>query len=231
MSHNYQNSSSPELLYGIFVVVIIILIVMSYNWYVLFSNDCINQCTSSGPYNNQQYQGGQPNQYGTFNAQQGGQPVAQPTANAATSVTSSPAGTTVQTTTSRFSGRGGGYTEKHLEGFVNSRGDAPSNNINTDDFLPDYNSNTEVPVPDWDPAKIALEQTVFDSHQEFISDAYINVQGPNNTNTVRDDDVGPVKQWGLRRVDYTGVFSGDDARVVSSEYPDQVAREEASIVL
>lgn len=223
MSHNYPNSSSPELLYGIFIVVVVILIVMSYNWYLLFSNDCINQCTSSGPYGGQA--GAPPQAAPAVSAQ-----IAVPQAAASTNVVSSTTGATATTGTSRFSNRGGGITEKHLEGFVNSRSEgAPTNNIEPDGFLPDYNSNTEVPVPDWDPAKLALEQTVFDSHAEFLQDAYINVQGPNNTNTVRDDDSGPVKQWGLRRVDYSSISSGDDARVVSSEYPDQIAREPSSI--
>lgn len=226
MSHNYPNSSSPELLYGIFIVVVVILIVMSYNWYLLYSNDCINQCTNSGPYGGQQVAYAPPQ-----NTVVGA--VTLPQATASTNVNAASTGATVvtgTTGTSRFSGAKNGITERQLEGFVNTRAEgAPSNNVEPDGFLPDYNSNIEVPVPDWDPAKLALEQTVFDSHQEFIQDAYINVQGPNNTNTVRDDDTGPVKQWGLRRVDYSSISSGDDSRVVSSEYPDQIAREPSSI--
>lgn len=121
-----------------------------------------------------------------------------------------------------------GFSEAKLEGFANISYDA-STNINAADYLPEFNSNTEIPVIDYDPSMIGLEQVVRDSHAEFVQDAYVNVQTPTTANSVRDDDTGAVKAWGLRRVDYTGVYSGADARVVSSEYPEQLARAASSI--
>lgn len=75
-----------------------------------------------------------------------------------------------------------------------------------------------------DPASIGLEQSIIDSHKQFTDEAYFHAQGANATDVIRDDtnDVNP--QVGLRRIDYSGVFSGDDARVVSSEDPSQMVR-------
>ena len=112
-------------------------------------------------------------------------------------------------------------THAGLENFLASR--------NNSDAVYDYHDPLRVPhgqdldnASEWDPAKLSLEKDVFDSHREFTEDAYISTQGANSTDTIRDDpnDVNP---WvGLRRPDYTGAFSESDARVVSSEYPDQM---------
>ena len=99
----------------------------------------------------------------------------------------------------------------------------------------DYGEDTRIDDPNeynkvvsdldeqWDPAVESLEPGVFDSHKEFVEDAYVSTQGPNSANVERDDAQDVNKRWGLKRVDYTSAISHDDARTVSSEYPDQLA--------
>ena len=74
----------------------------------------------------------------------------------------------------------------------------------------------------WDPAMMSLENSVFDSHREFVSDAYVSTQGPNNKDQVRDDtnDINP--RVGLRNINYRDVYTLPDARVQSSEEPAQM---------
>jgi hypothetical protein len=74
----------------------------------------------------------------------------------------------------------------------------------------------------YDPAQMSLDQSVFDSHNEFVEESYSSTQGPSSANIERDDTNEVVKRVGLRRVDYSSVYSSDDARTVSSEYPEQV---------
>lgn len=112
------------------------------------------------------------------------------------------------------------------EGFLNYQ----SQNADLD-FQSSYNVANYDDAPEFDPARESLEQSVFDSHKEFVDDSYISSQGPSSTNTERDDDSGPVKRWGLRRVDYESVQSGDDARQVSSEYAEQVRQNVGSYVI
>ena len=40
----------------------------------------------------------------------------------------------------------------------------------------------------WDHTMMSLENSVFDSHREFVSDAYVSTQGPNNNKRVREGD-------------------------------------------
>lgn len=93
------------------------------------------------------------------------------------------------------------------------------------------NIDTTDPLQDYDPARMSLEKSVFDSHREFVEDAYISTQGANSTDSVRDDaqDINP--RIGLRKIDYTNAFSESSARVVSSETPDQIAQTTNSFVI
>lgn len=91
-----------------------------------------------------------------------------------------------------------------------------------------YGDGTPEQIESYDPAKESLEQSVFDSHKEFVDESYDSTQGPSSANVIRDDTNEVVKRWGLRRVDYTGAFSESDARTVSSEYPEQVAQQTGS---
>jgi hypothetical protein len=121
------------------------------------------------------------------------------------------------------------HTENDCEKFLTSRAEASA--------IYDFHDPYSVPHrqtldgkddKEWDPASMSLEQSVFDSHREFVQDAYVSTQGANSTNTVRDDTNEVNKRWGLRRVDYTSVLIGDDARVVPSEYQAQVEQPNAN---
>lgn len=87
------------------------------------------------------------------------------------------------------------------------------------------------PLQAYDPARLSLEKSVYDSHREFVEDAYISTQGANSTDSVRSDEQNINPRVGLRKVDYTSAFSESDARVVSSESPDQVAQKTGSFVI
>lgn len=80
----------------------------------------------------------------------------------------------------------------------------------------------------YDPAQESLDKSVVDSHKEFVDESYASSTGPSAANIERDDTNEVVKRWGLRRTDYESVFSSDDARTVSSEYPEQVAQKTSS---
>ena len=82
------------------------------------------------------------------------------------------------------------------------------------------NANTQP----YDPADEGLDRSVYDSHNAFIDESDLSSQSPSAAYVERDDTNEVVKRWGLRRVDYTSTFSEDDARTVSSEYPEQVAQ-------
>jgi hypothetical protein len=87
------------------------------------------------------------------------------------------------------------------------------------------------PVHAYDPARLSLEKSVFDSHREFVADAYISTQGANSTDSVRSDSMDVNVRHGLRKIDYVSAFSESDARVVSSESPDQVAQRTGAFVI
>jgi hypothetical protein len=96
----------------------------------------------------------------------------------------------------------------------------------------DFNSYYDAPNADsYNPAKDSLEQSVYDSHQQFTDDAYVSTQGASGAQSERDDAMDINPRVGLRQVDYQSVSSGDDARTVSSEYPDQLPIHTGSIVL
>ncbi len=125
--------------------------------------------------------------------------------------------------------KGGKLSDAHIqEHFLSYRADQDPT---------DFSSYYDTPKTDedmqyhYDPAVDSLEPSVFDSHREFTDDAYVSTQGPNATNSERDDTNEINPRVGLRRVDYTSIQSGDDARVVSSEYPEQVAQTSDSYLL
>lgn len=118
--------------------------------------------------------------------------------------------------------------ENQLEGFLSSRSGS--------DTIYDFNDPSKEPhnqlLKDssdmgWDPAKMSLDQDTIDSHNEFVQEAYLSGPGAGASVGLQTNThlTAPNKWWGLRRVDYTSAFSQNDARVVSSEYPDQIKRE------
>lgn len=206
--------STPDLVskcvaiqYGVMIAGVILLVIVSFNWYQDHSNACLTACkqtTSSCK---------------TACSTAGNTGIVGPSTFA-----------DKKKKKSAFADSTGKLSEKQLhEGFMGYSPD-DSNDEYGAQINPIQSNDPEIPA--YDPAKESLEQSVFDSHNEFVEDAYVSTQGPNSTNSVRDDLTGPVKQWGLKRVDYTGVFVGDDARTVSSEYADQLASsDEGSYVL
>lgn len=181
--------------YGVFIAGIVLLIVVVFNYYSDYSNQCVMVRKSPEPSCQPKVASG----VSQFAAKPSGK---------------LPVGHHKST---------GKLNEKQLEGFLNYSHDQQ-------DF--DFASYGQDPeASEYDPAKESLEQSVFDSHKEFVDDSYTSTQGPNSSNIERDDDTGPVKRWGMRRVDYSSVVSGDDARTVSSEYADQVASGPSSFVL
>jgi hypothetical protein len=128
------------------------------------------------------------------------------------------------------------YNEKDLENFLSERHDVDEVYDMSDPYKAPHGQYTggdplADPKHEWDPSKFSLENSVFDSHREFVEDAYVSTQGPNSANSVRDDTNEINKRWGLRRVDYTTIQAGDDARVVHSEYPDQIDQPNAGTFL
>lgn len=126
-----------------------------------------------------------------------------------------------QSQTSLFAGKK--IPDYHLSKFINYRADQDANDFNT--YYPSQDDLTYDPVTD------GVDQSVVDSHKQFVDESYTGSQGANSSNVERDDTNEVVRSWGLKRVDYTGAFSGDDSRTVSSETPEQMYREKASIVL
>ena len=77
-------------------------------------------------------------------------------------------------------------------------------------------------TPEYDPASMSVDAEVYASHQAFVDNTYLTSTGASGENSVRSDaqDINP--RVGLRRVDYTTAYSGDDSRQVSSQTPDQL---------
>ncbi len=70
-------------------------------------------------------------------------------------------------------------------------------------------------------AYMSLEPEVFKSHQEYSKDINRSTSGA-STMAIRSDANDPVPVRGLRRPNYHDVYSSPEARVESSEYPDQM---------
>jgi hypothetical protein len=70
-------------------------------------------------------------------------------------------------------------------------------------------------------ASNSLEQSVYDSHNQFTTDANHRTSGASGL-TIRTDD-NDINPWvGLRRPNYLAVSTGDESRVVPSETPGQM---------
>lgn len=67
----------------------------------------------------------------------------------------------------------------------------------------------------------SLEPEVFDSHKLYAQDIEGSHRGA-SAHSVRSDPNDIVNWVGLRRPDYHSVYAKKDARVVGSEYPDQM---------
>lgn len=76
----------------------------------------------------------------------------------------------------------------------------------------DYGSLTQI---------MALEPDVFESNAEYNSSMNRSTNTASSM-TVRSDDADIINWRGLRRPDYQSVYSASDARVVSSQYIDQL---------
>ena len=185
--------------YGVFIVGIVLLLIVSWNWYSNYSSSCLANCKNSP----QSSAGNDASENFTFTA---------PSKSAEPAKQTKPTGKLDESTLH--------------EGFLNY---SP---VQSQTDFQSYYSKSDFPESAaYDPAKESLEQSVFDSHKEFVEDSYISTQGPSSVNVERDDEVGPVTRWGLRRVDYTSIVPGDDARQVPSEYPDQVEQTTNTYVL
>ena len=118
--------------------------------------------------------------------------------------------------------------EGQLEGFLNVRSGADSIYDFTDPMKEPHNQILEGPNDmGYDPSLFSLDKDVIDSHREFVQESYLSGPGAGASVGLQTNThlTAPNKWWGLRRVDYTTAFSKDDARTVSSEYPDQISRE------
>ena len=67
----------------------------------------------------------------------------------------------------------------------------------------------------------SLEDSVYASHNEYVDDLARVTSGA-SMQTVRSDDQYPNPWMGLRRPNMHDAYSGTDARVVSSEFVDQM---------
>lgn len=76
----------------------------------------------------------------------------------------------------------------------------------------DYGSLTQI---------MALEPDVFESNAEYNSSMNRSTNTASSM-TVRSDNADIIPWRGLRRPDYQSVYSASDARVVSSQYIDQL---------
>jgi hypothetical protein len=195
--------------YGVFIASIVLLVVVAFNWYSEYSNSCLATCKA------------QHKMCKTECVPQNGMSDKAP---GLISKFTEP----VYHKKSEHSAKHVKLDEKHLhEGFLNY---SPAQSAS--DFDTYYNKTDENPdAQEYDPAQESLEQSVYDSHKEFVDDSYISTQGPSSINVERDDETGPVKRWGLRRIDYTTTQVGDDARQVPSEYAEQVEQTTDSYML
>lgn len=105
---------------------------------------------------------------------------------------------------------------------------APYEDLNPEEYRPgvrdEHTNNTDIAENmAWQDGiqVLGLEQSVVDSHRSFCKDSARSTTVASNVPTRSyDQDINP---WvGLRRPDYCGVRIGDTARVVPSEYCDQL---------
>ena len=112
--------------------------------------------------------------------------------------------------TSSFTAKKKGFSEGELDAFLNNKKEG---------------------MEDYDPSGTNVNLSEINSHQNFVDTALSFASGTNSTDVLRDDTQEINKRWGLNRVDYTSVFSGDDARTVSSEAPEQLKQRVGKYVI
>jgi hypothetical protein len=189
--------------YGLLVAGTVLLLIASWSWYQNWSNPALSACKSA-------------------------QASCRDAARAPPATAGGNTGV-VPPTTSRFASRraaprSGKLTENMLhEGFMDYGSEKTWNDAQAETSPADAESTDA-----YDPAADSLDKSVFDSHKEFVDESYSSSSGPSAANIERDDTNEVVKRWGLRKVDYTSVYSSDDARTVSSEYPEQVEQKTSS---
>jgi hypothetical protein len=203
---------------ALLIVAIILVVIVSYKWISEYFNQCLGDCktahkTCADACN-------APSIMDSVGSAVGyAKPVADVAAGAAAGAASGAvagAASAFKSNKSPFSATKGQITDHELH----------SNFI-------DYGDAEAKPEEDYDYASMSLEDSVFQSHQEFVEDSYISSQGANMTDSVRDDLIYPNSWVGLRRPDMMSANSEDPTnRVVSSEYPEQVTPEtQSSFVL
>lgn len=124
----------------------------------------------------------------------------------------------------------GPVSEYKLEHFLGSRGDETG--YNAHDYVTQQSNKPDGDETegDFDPAKLALEDSIYQSHAEFAAEADLSTTSTAALQ-IRDDPNDVVPWRGLKRPDYQGVFSADDSRVVSSEEPSQMISANATSLL
>jgi len=99
-------------------------------------------------------------------------------------------------------------------GLVNRRADARLNELSSLSGYDDYGQVAQY---------MSVEPEVYESHSRYSSDMNRSTSGPSYMSE-RDDPNDVVPWVGLRKPKYQDVFAGDDARVDSSEAPDQMRK-------
>ncbi len=203
MSGNDLVSKCMAIQYGVFIAGAILLVIILYNWFNDYSHRYLSSC--SGGHVTIPFQAPPTPMVSKFAAQ---------------SVNKDP----------RYRPLNGKISERQLsENFLSYRADQDPQDF--DDSYFNVSAQQDPSSPEFDPAKESLEQSVFDSHKEFVDEAYSSTSGPSATNVERDDNNDINVRWGARRVDYTSVFPSDESRSTHSEYPDQLASDNGSFVL
>ena len=155
--------------YGVLIAGLILLVIVGYNWWSDYSNQCLASCKTA---------------------------CATPSANTVSSVPASmPTTATLVTAsgTSRFAANKGSLTDQEIQSnFLNYREDDGDIDYYQQFATPGANGTMA-----YDPARESLEESVFLSHKEFVEDSYISTTGSNASDTLRDDPNDVNKRWGI----------------------------------
>jgi hypothetical protein len=205
---NDAMSKCAAISYATFLAGFILLVIVSYNYYSDYQSKCMTDCQNAKKACRATC---------TLNEAKGNLPAG--VAASAVVPATAPAAPQV----AKFAG--GKLTDKQLqERFLNNRPDVDYNDFKTYYVAP--NDDDSVP---YDPAADSLEPDVYNSHKEFVEDAYISTQGANQ-DTELDHDVNIVPWVGLKRPENPDI-EGSDARTVTSLYNDQMSHYSGSIVI
>jgi hypothetical protein len=201
---NDAMSKCAAISYATFLAGFILLVIVSYNYYNDYQSKCMSECQVAKKACRANC---------TLEEAKVSVPAAAPEAPVAAPSTGA---------VSSF--RGGKLTDKQLqEGFLNNRPDIDYNDFKT--HFVDANEDAF----HYDPAADSLEPDVYNSHKEFVDDAYISTQGANQ-DTELDHDVNIVPWVGLKRPQNIDL-EGSDARTVISLYNDQLSQYSGSITI